>query len=288
MLVVGTGRSGTTWLAELLNSSGDYQVVFEPFSRRPGHNPVWHDAVVRNPYLRPGARFERHDVVRTILLGGVSNEWVDRLGGDRASPRVLTKDIRLAFMVGWIQRSFPELRIVYIVRDPRSVAYSAAEHGWGEIGLGTYLRRRLMIDDHLTPAQLSTVRAADGLFAKSLAKWAIENQVILRTLRPGPRATSIYYERLATDPQSELDRLARFCGHRVAAEPAQHARRRSATTWRGTVTDPARTDFNSRWRGAISTADQAYAQRVLEVFGLDALYAEPGLPAFEEPMQLRR
>jgi hypothetical protein len=285
VLVVGSGRSGTTWLVELLNAAGTYHVLFEPFSPREGHNPQWHGTP---RYLRRGASYAHRDEVEQILLGGASSEWVDRIASsDPSSSRVLVKEIRLNQMLGWVQENFPEVALVYLVRDPWSTAWSATQHDWGDRGYSNYLSRRRLVRDHLAPDQLELLGSADSLFQKNVVKWAVDTRVALRSLDREGRVTSVFYEHLAQRPEQELARLADYCGHPLEVPDGRSLRRRSATTSHGSVTDPRRDDFGRAWEGELTAADQAFADRVLTALGLDPLYAERNVPALAQPLDLR-
>ena len=128
VLVAGSGRSGTTWLAEVLNYDNRYRLVGEPFTRE-------HVSMVRHfarlQYIRPDDDDDAfYNPVRAILEGRVRTPWTDN-GNRRLIARSrLVKDDRCTLMLAWIRRRFPGMPIVYIRRHPCAVAYSRCRSHW--------------------------------------------------------------------------------------------------------------------------------------------------------------
>jgi hypothetical protein len=71
------------------------------------HNPRWGNS---NLYLPPDAEDDHLYRYMTYLIGSAFGR----------SPRVLFKENRIAFRLGWIRAKLPHARIVHIFRDPES------------------------------------------------------------------------------------------------------------------------------------------------------------------------
>src|SRR3712207_9472155 len=71
VFLAGSGRSGTTWVAEIINHRNGYRLVFEPF--HPGRVGIC-GSFRRKQYLRPDDRREAYlGPARRILTGGVTS-----------------------------------------------------------------------------------------------------------------------------------------------------------------------------------------------------------------------
>ena len=109
--LVGDGRSGTTWLSDLINWDKRYRELFE--SIHPGH--------VRrtkkfgfNPYLRPD------DVNSPIskFLYSVFNGQFKHLRADTSKPQLfyqglLIKEIYANLLIGWVHQNIPKAKKDY-------------------------------------------------------------------------------------------------------------------------------------------------------------------------------
>ena len=111
-LVVGTGRSGSTWLAEILNHRNEYRLVFEPFrsDRVRKARPFR-----RGHYIDPAD--QDHPLSRTIdslLAGRVRSWWTDRQNRRRVATRRIVKEIRITNLLPWIRARHPALPIASV------------------------------------------------------------------------------------------------------------------------------------------------------------------------------
>lgn len=287
LLVVGSGRSGTTWLAELLNYSMEYRIVFEPFSPLAIHYRVGKGAGKGRYYVPVEGNFKYKDRIREYLLGHVSNPWVNRVEkSNRWSKRIMVKAVRLNTMLGWLQRNFPELKIILIVRDPYSVAYSFAERKWNNVA-GRYTSQANLMSNNFSREQIDLLQSPKGFFQEGIVVWAIETFVPLKEVVRGKNVSSIFYEALVSDPKHELHRLAKFANHTFSEDVLDTLGVKSTTAGNRSVVDKNSKAFAKRWQGNISKEDQKYAEKVLKSLGLDKLYKGRNNPAFKQPLDLQ-
>ena len=128
LIVNGLGRSGTTWVGNILQSLGGYRSLFEPFfpayvpSATPlGYFPYFGDSV---------ASKEQVQIANRILSGRMHGKWVDRDNGFGIYRRRLIKDIRSSYMLPWLKQQMSGLKLIIVVRDPVSVYHSWLKLGW--------------------------------------------------------------------------------------------------------------------------------------------------------------
>src|SRR5829696_6063462 len=116
LFLAGSGRSGTTWLSEIINHRRGYRYVFEPFNPREV-GPFEHFNTKQ--YLRPDDQREEFlEPARLALTGGLRDPWTDRFNGRIVARRRLIKDIRANLLLGWIRANFPGMPIILLLRHP--------------------------------------------------------------------------------------------------------------------------------------------------------------------------
>jgi hypothetical protein len=275
IFLCGPGRSGTTWLASLLNYDNAYRYLYEPFNRdqvqqcrhffaRQYLNPANDDPL----FLEPS---------RTILTGKIRNAWIDQYNKRSLPPCRLVKDVRSSLMLKWIRRHFPEMPIIFLMRHPCAVALSRAQRAPMAERKRMFLDQSALVSDHLTPF-VDLIEASSTPFERHLVAWCIENYVPLKQLRKGD-VYLVYYELLCVDPAKELSRLFSFIG-RPFSEAVLALVRQPSVTSRPIQSNQflSGQDAVEAWTRRIS-ADQISAyQRIASAFGLYEIYGSNTFP----------
>lgn len=285
LLVSGSTRGSTTWLAEALNANNEFRIIFEPFT--PWQVPEWAVTGEQKRYLAPRDKTVHKELIERMLLGNVHNKWVDRLKkSKRYSSKVLIKCTRASAMLGWIQQNFPEIKIIIIVRDPFSVAYSNAERNWKDASSDIYLMQPRLVKEVFTQKQTRLLRGARGLFQKSMGMWTVETYLALKNTERNSQITSVFYENLVRNPDKELDRLLSFYGSRFDKKTLKRATQKSAMAGKHSITDASSDRFGKKWEGKITDEDIDFAHKLLEAFGLNKLYIDRNKPGFDQPLDI--
>src|SRR5919106_923333 len=207
VFLAGSGRSGTTWLSEIINHRRGYRYVFEPFN--PGVvGPFCHFKTKQ--YLRPEDRREEFlEPARLALTGELRDTWTDRFNGRIVARRRLIKDIRANLLLGWMRANFPGMPIILLLRHPCAVVTSRLALGWKD-NLTETMEQEELVEDFLLPVE-AEIRDAQGAFERHVFSWCIENYVPLRQFGLGEIQLS-FYERFLTHPEDEIPRLVEFLG----------------------------------------------------------------------------
>ena len=266
VLLLGSARSGTTWLGEVIDRNHDHRVIFEPL--RPTAVPAVR-AFADGQYLRPDDVDPAFlDPMTRILTGRLRSPWADHLNHVVLARRRLVKEIRANLLVPWLVSRFPGVPVVLLVRHPLAVAESRRRLGWRD-HLGSALDQDRLAADHLRPQQEWLDRLADP-FARTVAQWCVETLVPLRMTAPADICL-VTYEQLVSDQREQAERVLAHLGqHPDAAldaaldKPSRLARADSAVR---TGADRA-----SGWLAQVDGRDRAAAAEVLAAFGLDAVY----------------
>ena len=275
VFIAGSGRSGTTWIADLLNHRNEYRHISEPFHRK--NVPLAAPFAYRQ-YLRPDDDDPRYlEPARRILSGRVRTLWTDKYNRRMRVDRRLVKEVRANLFLKWLRVHFPEMPMVFVLRHPCAVAASRMRIDWeGGTRLRSFLEQPSLVRDHLEPfeADLAEADSKGTEFERMIHFWCVENLVPLRQLGPGDVHIA-FYERLVTQPEEEIRRLFDHVGSRfdpsvldAAGRPSMASRKDSAIVSGG--------DLVGGWRRHLSEDQVGRAVEILAAFGLERIYgADP-------------
>jgi hypothetical protein len=272
VFLAGTGRSGTTWLQELINHDNSFRIMFEPFNSR--KVPLLREWNFRQ-YLRAENCDDKFLVpARKILRGSVRNRWMDAFNAKWVARKRLIKDIRANLFLQWMVTQFPHVPVILLLRHPCAVASSKLKLGWNT-QLECFLDQDDLMEDFLEPFR-DEMQAASEPFDKHIFLWCVENYVPLRQFSDG-QVLVVFYEELCNMPEETLERLVAFAGTHIApgaerlhAMPSRLSRKDSAVV-KGT-------DRIRSWRQDISGPQLRRAAEILRLFELDRIYGEDDLP----------
>ncbi len=270
LLIAGSPRSGTTFLAELLNQIPRSAILFEP--EHVQHVPqakqaglTWHTIKDPHEHWPEGRRF-----FERVLRGQLITSWtVSHVPLTRAlAPRTwIVKFVDANGMLGWLAANFPIRPPVLLVRHPCAVIASHLRRGWSNSHpprLRAFLARHPQFTDYLETLRDPTEFAA--------ALWSIQTYLPLMLPKPWPFVL-ITYERLAEDPRRELERLFEAWQMPMPEGIVDRALRPSGTTDTGSAL-AAGADPSGAWRKSLSARQIDGIMAVTRTFGLDFYDAE--------------
>jgi hypothetical protein len=273
LVIAGSPRSGTTWLAELLNRIPRSAILFEPEhvqqvreAREAGL--TWHTIKEPDEDWPEGRRF-----FDAVLRGRLISSWtVSHVPVTNAvAPRTwIVKCVDANFMLGWLARNFPIKPPALLVRHPCAVIASQLRRGWSNPHpprLKGFLARYPQFSDYLETLHDPAEFAA--------ALWSMQTYAPLMLPRPWPFVL-VPYEELATDPEGQLSRLFDAWRIPMPDRVLESAVRPSGTTDSGSALR-AGADPSSAWRKSLSVRQIDGILAVIRTFGLD-FYDEKGRP----------
>ena len=272
IFIAGTGRSGTTWLTELLARNTRRRVVFEPF--RPDEVAVWRTATMRQ-YLRPSDT--PADLLRAaeIILGGdFRSSWSDQHNRRFLTQGLLIKDIGANLILRWLYEHFGPFPIVYLLRHPLAVAMSWRRDQWTVSDLDILIEQPDLIADHLASFQ-EEIKSARNEFDRLIYEWCVENYVPLHQFT-ATELTVVFYEDLVLYPERELARIAACTGIDVRLSRDLLASPSATTSPKTTYNSPI--ERVMAWEHGVSRGERIRARAITSTFGLGEIYDEHGLP----------
>jgi hypothetical protein len=281
-LISGMGRSGTTWVAAVVNHDFSHRIVFEPF--RPH---VVRAAAVFGPfaYVRPSDRDPaRVAAAQTILRGRIPRGTVDRGHRGRVFRRRIVKEVRCNLMLGWLRAIGPGMPIVLVVRNPFAVAASWTRLGWGNVAgeerseLDVMLAQEELLEDFpaIGRAALAVDRA--DAFERSMFQWGVAHLVPLRQLRAGD-VHVLHYEDMIRKPDETVDLLGTYLDLRIEGPGMERAlASNTETDFLGRGGGADRLELLGEFRTVLSARQLERGHEILASLGVDNLYDERGLP----------
>jgi len=270
VFVCGSGRSGTTWLFDVLNFDRSYRPMIEPFTR--GLVPVCR-AFSPRQYLRPESDDPTYlGPATAIFTGAIRHPFVDQATPPMIVHRRLVKDVRTTLMLKWVRNHFPGMPILYILRHPCAVALSRQKLGWRTDLDQAFLSQPDLVERHLRPF-VGLVGKASGPFERHLIDWCVENYVPLAELGQGD-AHIAFYENLCADPEAELRKIYGYLGRPFPSPVLDSLHLPSKSPKTDTQTFADAHEAAGKWRQQLTAEDRATAQRVTKLFGLDGIYGD--------------
>ncbi|GAB4403125.1 MAG: hypothetical protein OHK003_30860 [Anaerolineales bacterium] len=280
ILLFGSGRSGTTWITDVLCALPGVQQIFEPlfppWNERVRQITGWdkRDPYIRGIYLRPEEEYpEWEDLWHRILTGKFRNYWTDYKRTSWFPNRFLIKEVRANLMLGWLYRKF-QPSILYIMRHPCAVVYSrlAAPQPW-HADVQDALRQEKLVEDYLKPWAAEIERETDRLGAHAVW-WTVENLVALRQLQGIPHAL-LFYEDLILHPHEVLENLLPWLGVERIPKKVFDLLPQPSRMSNHTLAYRDAQDRLSRWQTSLSVEEQMRILVWAERLGVNAYDTQP-------------
>ena len=114
IFIVGSGRSGTTFLGSCLSEIPELSYHFEP---------VFTKAAARDVYENYWNTKQAQWIYRMVYA------WLMRIHGD-GDLRFVEKQPRAGLIVPFLNQTFPDAQFIHLIRDGRDVALSFREKKW--------------------------------------------------------------------------------------------------------------------------------------------------------------
>jgi hypothetical protein len=214
--IFGTGRSGNTWLAAMMESAG-HAVWKEPAIGRL-FGEFYYDS---KDSQRRNAKFVLGDPRKDIWLGSVRRFVLEGASGRfpefSEDDYLVVKEQTGSIGAPLLMEALPESRMIFLVRDPRDVVSSwldgSREGGWHHANVARKKPERISkLED-----PDSHVKGLATHYAKNVGKAAEAY-----TAHEGPKVL-VRYEELRADTLGEMKRIHSALGMAVDEEKLLHS-----------------------------------------------------------------
>lgn len=274
IMIVGSGRSGTTWLAEMLASKLKGRIIFEPF------NSNLLDGLQEIRYLQYLDPTSDHDFLyeycQRIFSGAIRKPKLDLVVETLRPEYRIVKSIRAGMFLKWIHVNFPNLPLLFILRHPCAVVQSRMECGWdGDMDVEHILNQNDLMEDVLFE-HMELIKGAVTEESKHAIAWCVTNLVPLRQF-PSGALPIIFYENLCERPDEELGNALEKIGLSDRNLSDLKSERPSFTSL-ATSAILTGEDRLRRWKTELSSSQINEILAVVKAFGLDHLYGDSVYP----------
>ncbi|MCF6291108.1 MAG: sulfotransferase [Desulfobacterales bacterium] len=310
IFIAAGGRSGSTWVQDVLGRANGLRTVFEPL--HPGR--ISSAGPFAYKYI-PDDREEPElkKFLDEVIWGGRGRLWANyrinrnhlwhgwpafsslakakaqmaryckmferyrRYRGMKVGQRPIVKFIRANLMLGWLHKNYSS-PILVLLRHPGAVVESKMrlwQGGWRYDELSAYLRDRTLREDYLSGISIGDVN--DMSRAEGFATvWCIETLVALDKVRSHGLAMA-FYENLLKDQDKEWQRIVQQLG--LAEVPAgqwlRQPSQQSSPDRKGTIFDQSTL---GNWMARMSDKDRLIIEEVLNRFGITAYSMNSPMP----------
>lgn len=278
IFLAGCGRSGTTWISNIINYKNEYRYIFEPF--HPQKVDISNKFGNRK-YLR-AENIDREfiETAEVILTGKIRNFWTDNFNARLFCDKRLIKEIRANLFLKWMHTNFPGMPIILLIRHPYATAVSHFNFNL-KVELKDFLLQDELMDDFLNPFKNEIERACQASeFEKHIFIWCIENYVPLRQFKRNEIHVA-FYENFCVEPRKEIERLFSYLGGKFDEKVLVKLKRPAplARNWSAILKGTSLTDS---WREHLTTEQIKRAKEIVKLFGLDVIYPdETSIPNIE-------
>ncbi len=274
IVALGSPRSGTTWIMEILNHLPAYTTVFEPLhpERFPRAGEL---KLSMRHYEAEGTENEAlREYLGSVFRGEVSsrrpryrltfNNIIKRV----TATKLVVKFVRANRLVPWILTNHDIRALIYIIRHP--CANLASQLRTGYTGYDVY-RLTPSIDEVINDANeigfddaiINKLRGITTEVQKLAAVWAMDQAIPLK--HNDPRMFKLSYEDLSSNSEKEVMKLLRFLDETDLYEDIiQEIKRPSILSKRQKSPDDVMK--KTSWKNELNTQQIENIRRVLNWF----------------------
>ena len=209
ILITGSHRSGTTWLANMLALGRGTLIAHEPFQ-----NESWAYALdgLAERYFTYAPELPQDEArkafekvlkrrTRKIFLKNEPQHWLPPL----RRGRLIIKDPIAAFSSDWLAKNFA-LEVIVLVRHPAAFAASLKRLGWKH-PFEHFLEQDLLMGRHLEQYRNEIASKPDDIVDQASLLWNCIYSVLFSFLECNPNWLLRKHEDLSKNPIPELRSL---------------------------------------------------------------------------------
>jgi hypothetical protein len=266
LVILGSTRSGSTWLAELISSVDGVSQLFEPLNTT-YVKQAGSAGITRNPFIKPDEPWETGvSFFNMVLSGRIINPWLASqisFAEALSTKRLVVKFVRANLLVGWMCKNLPILPPAMVIRHPCAVISSQIHKGWTP-SLKVLLSNSYFDDYPEIRKQCERLKKPEELSALA---WCLKYHCPLSLPKPYPFIL-ICYERLVRYGIDELAELFEVWGLVITEEIVSQLNKPSKTVT-GSSQVLAGRDPLAGWKNILSEDQVMNILSVLKIFEME-------------------
>lgn len=218
IIIVGTARSGTSWLSETMAQQQRYRMLFEPEQEEHTKDGF----LLCDQWIQKKQESKKaHNYLEKIFANRVDNDWIAQ-HSDRRFKRHLWPLIPKKFIIKFVRcnlsasymNSVFGIPVIHVIRNPYEVLSSQSRANFHWLVDMTYFLEQEKLVTYIQVAfglDLKKTSSFSHLQLKTL-RWCIENVIPLKILEKSPSDNYVFikYEDLAADINVFYDLCEQF------------------------------------------------------------------------------
>jgi len=268
VFISGTGRSGTTWLSQILNYDNSFRYIFEPFYPE---KVDFCSFFGWRQYLRPTKKYPNYyESAKRIITGRFRNSFIDRYNKKFLCRKRLIKDVKTNLLLGWLNQNFKEMKVLLSIRHPCAIANSWMKLKW-EPNLENYLQQEELMIDYLGEFERE-IKNTQNRFEQLLFMWCIETYIPMKQIQEKQlEAKIIKYEVLCEKFEETVKEVFNYVNIPFKINVIETQNEPSYTTRPYASIFKGRTNEQT-WKKELTKEQIRNAQRITSLFDLDKIY----------------
>lgn len=295
--IFGLGRSGTTLLAEILNTDRRSKLCSEPFALHSENKYVllkyFESRFLNDRYLdiNPQEFNQIIKYLRDLSEGKTWNSfyWSDFPGKDHSFRTEFTifKLHKLCYLVEEIMQNLQGDGL-YLIRHPLSHSLSRIRNGWDTYNqqyLGSKKIKKEITEQAAEKAK--QVMQTGNKLDKFVLSWCLENYVFLKNEKEKSLPENLHmiaYEKLVSEPEQSIKDMCKKLKIPFRQRMLEkidwpsHGVVHSTDDTKARIKQGENKQLLERWRQKISTTEEESAFSILDAFGIDLYRKSENLP----------
>lgn len=281
LIIAGTTRSGSTWLAEIVSAHPEAGQIFEPLSPT-NVREARKCGFTFNTFLEPGSQWPAGKVyLDKVLRGQVLTPWTTSQIPVCKAKNIrflVIKFVRANLLLGWLARNFPVRPPALIIRHPCAIVASESRR-FPLPNIDALLKSQFFNKYPYLKERCKDLSLPEE--ARAL-KWCMRYYASLALPAPYPFVL-ITYEALVRRGEEELGRLYKKWGMSVSQEALARLDRPSRTV-SGESQIVRGKDPLTGWKKHLTRQEISNILKVVDLFDLN-FYTEDVEPNYARLLQ---
>lgn len=269
ILVAGLGRSGTTWLAELIANYFQYRIISEPFRHIKLSK---YKELLDRPFIPPNKTEKIVFKVYEYIISGKMNIPIVNLNNFYFKPKgAVIKGITINLALKWIRNNFPKIPIIFIIRHPCAFTSSRIKFGNPiDQRFNQLLKKEYLIENYFHDKK-EFIYNCKSEIEKLTVLWCVENFIPLKFMKKEDWIITTY-EDLNLNLVAEMKRIVNYIDPTKKFDTKKIKNLTSSSTSIKKTKDTQIFRI-SKWKTDLSENQIKRIIEIVKLFSMDKIYS---------------